>query len=220
MNQDTSNFNNEIYKNNNNLLFDIIGDLQQIINITKSNILIKRLKDIIIKMNRIIDQNKENTKLIMNKISLLENQMNKNFEKLNLDINSIKNQEIKYSNKRYVGQVVNGIREGKGIVYFNDGDRYNGEFINDKAEGKGIYYYKNDDRYEGDFKNGLSEGKGIMYYHDGDRYEGDYKKDKKEGKGIYYYHNGDRSMGDYHDGEPIGKHVMLTKDGEVKIYNY
>ena len=43
---------------------------------------------------------------------------------------------------------------------------------------------------------------------------------KKEGKGIYYYHNGDRSMGDYHYGEPIGKHVMLTKDGEVKIYNY
>ena len=50
--------------------------IKKIINITKSNILIKRLKDIIIKMNRIIDQNKENTKLIMNQIASLQNKMN------------------------------------------------------------------------------------------------------------------------------------------------
>ena len=42
-------------------------------------------------------------------------------------MNNIKNMEIKYDNGRYVGQVVNGLKEGKGIVYYNDGDRYEGD---------------------------------------------------------------------------------------------
>ena len=41
-----------------------------------------------------------------------------------------------------------------------------------------------------------------------------------EGKGIAYFNNGDRMMGDYYNGNQIGKHVMLTRNGEVKTYNY
>ena len=41
--------------------------------------------------------------------------MDKKFDKLN--INNINNQEIRYNDgSRYVGQVVNGLREGKGIM--------------------------------------------------------------------------------------------------------
>ena len=50
------------------------------------------------------------------------------------------NKEIKYYKGRYVGQVVNGLREGKGIFYWNDGDRYEGDWKNGKFEGKGISY--------------------------------------------------------------------------------
>ncbi len=46
------------------------------------------------------------------------------------------------------------------------------------------------------------------------------KDDKREGKGIFYYNNDDRSMGDYYNDEPIRKHVLLTKNGEVEIYNH
>ena len=46
------------------------------------------------------------------------------------------------------------------------------------------------------------------------------RNSKIEGKGIYYFHNGDRMMGDYYNGNPIGKHVTLTRNGEVKTYNY
>ena len=99
---------------------------------------------------------------------------------------------------KYIGQILNGVPEGKGIMYWNNGDRYEGDWKNDKIEGKGIYYYNNGDRYEGDWKNG-----------------------KREGKGIAYYNNGDREMGDYLNGKEIGKHVTLTFNGEVKtkIYN-
>ena len=102
MNQDTFNLNNKVYSNNNNLLFGIINDLQQVINNTNDNLIIKRIGDIITKMNFIINENRKNTQLIMDQIALLQNQlaqmqnkfdrMDKKFDKLN--INNTNNQEI------------------------------------------------------------------------------------------------------------------------------
>ena len=165
-------------------------------------------------MNFIINENKKNMGLIMNQFTLLQNKLDQLSQ--NFKINNINNQQelkgIKNGyNWRYVGQAVNGLREGKGICYWEDGDRYEGDYRNDNKEGKGIYYWNNGDRYEGDWRNGKSEGKGIEYYHNGDRYEGDFRNDKKEGKGIYYFHNGDRMMGDYYNGNPIGKPCNANK---------
>ena len=53
------------------------------------------------------------------------NQLNKRFDELNIN-NNIINKEIKYNHGRYVGQVLNGLRQGKGIYYFNNGNRYEG----------------------------------------------------------------------------------------------
>ena len=116
-------------------------------------------------MNFIINENRKNTQLIMNQFALLHNQlaqMDKKFDKLN--INNINNQEIRYNNStrlRYVGQVVNGLPEGKGIMYWNNGDRYEGEWRNDKKEGKGIYYFRSGTRKMGDWKDDKETGKHI-----------------------------------------------------------
>ena len=120
--------------------------------------------------------------------------MNKRFDelKINNNNNTFNNKEIIGNNSRYIGQVVNGKPEGKGIIYYNDGGRY-----------------------EGDFRNGKQEGKGITYFNNGDRYEGDFRNGNREGNGIYYYNNGDRAMGDYHNGLPIGRHAKLTKNEEI-----
>ena len=196
MEENIFNLNNKIYSNNNNILFGIINDLQQIINYSKDNKIIKILGDIIIKMNNIIDENKKNIELLRKDISILYDKFSKKLDDLKIN----NNQEIKYNKSRrnkYIGQVLNGVPEGKGIMYWNNGDRLEGEWKNDKAEGKGIYYFANGDRYEGDYRNG-----------------------KREGKGIEYYNNGDRIMGDYLNDKPIGKHVMLTKYGDINNYNY
>ena len=150
----------------------------------------------------------------MNQFIKLENQISQLSQ--NLKINNINNQqELKLEDGRYVGQVVNGLREGKGIEYWKNGDRYEGDFRNNKKDGKGILYYNKEpfkgDRYEGDFRNDKKEGKGIYYFKDGERYEGDFRNDKREGKGIYYFNNGDREMGDYYNGKPKGKFVILNK---------
>ena len=173
------NLNKKIYSNNNNLLFGVINDLQQINNITKDNLVIKRIGDIIIKMNFIINENKKNNQLIIKQASLLQNQnsllqnqmnlMNKKLDELKFNnINQINNKEIKYKNGKYIGQVVNGKAEGKGIRYYNDGDRYEGDFKNDKPEGKGIYYFNNADRMMGDYYNGNQIGKHAMLTKNGE----------------------------------------------------
>ena len=54
---------------------------------------------------------------------------------------------------KYVGELTNDKREGKGIIFYNNGDRYEGEYKNDKKEGKGIYYFKSGSRYEEEYKN-------------------------------------------------------------------
>ena len=142
---------------------------------SKENITIKRLADIIIKINKVINENRKNTELIRNDISKLYHQMNQQFNELKNN-NILNNQEIKYNNNhriKYIGQVLNGVPEGKGVMYWDNGDRYNGEWKNDKKEGKGIYYFSDGDKYEGDYKNGEKEGKGIKYYKDGDKCDGE-----------------------------------------------
>ena len=175
-----NNLDNKIYSNNNNLLLGIVNDLQQIINNTHDNLIIKRIGDIINKMNFIINDNKKNTQLIINHISSLENKimngLNKKFDQLNINNNQLNNQIVNYNYGRYVGQIINGLREGKGTYYFNNGNRYEGDWRNGNKEGKGIFYFNDGDKYKGNWKNDEREGKGIYFFNSGTIYEGDFRK--------------------------------------------
>ena len=231
MEQDKFEPNYQEYTDNNNILLEIVDDLQQLKSKSNDDLITEGLTNIINKINGIIDSNKKNLEILES----LKTQFSSLYQKL--DELKVNTEELIYEDGRYVGQVVNGLAEGKGIAYFNNGDQYEGEcskgkaegrgmkswangdkyegdYRNDKKECKGIYYYNNGDKYEGDWKNGKREGKGIYYYNIGDRYEGEWKDDKKDGSGIYYYHNGDRKMGDYLDDKPIGKHVFFIKNDE------
>ena len=102
-----------------------------------------------------LSMKKKNVKLLRNDILSLINQINKRFDKL--EINNLNNQELKFGEGIYIGQVVNGLDEGKGDWHGTKEpfiiDRYEGEWRNNKKEGKGIYYYNNEpwkgERYEG-----------------------------------------------------------------------
>ena len=110
MEQDIFNLNNKLYSNNNNILLEIVNDLRHLMNYSKDNLIIKTLGDIINKMNYIINENKKNLESIRNGI----NELNKKFD--NLNINTKNKQELKQTNGIYIGEVVNGLAEGKGII--------------------------------------------------------------------------------------------------------
>ena len=55
MDKDTFTLNNQTYSNN-NILLGIINELQQIANSSQENLTIKRISDVIIKMNFIMNQ--------------------------------------------------------------------------------------------------------------------------------------------------------------------
>ena len=74
--------NNQTYSNNKNILIGIINELQQISNSSLENLTIKRINDIIIKMNFIINENKKNIGLIMNQFTILQNK----FDQLNQNL--------------------------------------------------------------------------------------------------------------------------------------
>ena len=96
------NLNNQIYSNNNNILLGIINELHEIVNSSHENLTIRRISDIISRINFIINENKKNTQLIINHITNLQNQVTQMNKKLD---------ELKIKNLGYTGQQENGLRK-------------------------------------------------------------------------------------------------------------
>lgn len=90
------------------------------------------------------------------------------------------------------------------IKYAKEGV-YKGE-INDNflPDGKGILYFENGDIYYGEFNNGIREGKGKYIYKDLDIYVGDWENDKKEGHGFFInVKNKWMFEGNFHEDNPL-----------------
>ena len=101
-----------------------------------------------------LNEFKNNNKNIIEDLNVVikeGNYINKFNELINM-YNKINNKqinnrtEIDEEGNKYIGEFKNGLRNGKGILYYNSND----------------YYKRN--RYEGEWKNGLREGKGILYW--------------------------------------------------------
>ena len=110
----------------------------------------------------------------------------------------------------YEGDLVEGKKEGKGIIKFNDGTIYEGDFINDKYEGNGKLTFKNGCVYEGNFNNNSFNGKGKYIYTDGKVYDGDFQMGLKHGYGKLIW-NEDKYFEGYW--------VNNKQHGEGKFFN-
>tara|TARA_B100001027_G_scaffold97231_1_gene66758 strand:+ start:396 stop:2786 length:2391 start_codon:yes stop_codon:yes gene_type:complete len=123
--------------------------------------------------------------------------------------------EQDFKNGVYYGDYVNGLRTGKGIYSFKNGNIYEGDFKTGLITGKGVFKWKDGDIYEGDFVNGERTGKGVYKFKSGNVYEGDWVDGEKTGKGVFKWKNGDIYEGDWVDGERTGKGVFKWKDGDI-----
>ena len=205
-----------LFNNNNNILSGIAEQLNDLSKEIKSDILIKRITDIISLLNKAINENNKNFQMLTYMMG-----------KMNLKFDQIVNYLPKYGAKiypegMYEGEMVNNKREGKGkFTYLNNerflGKVYTGDWKNDMREGKGMEVWPDGEKFEGNFKNDKREGKGIYYYQNGERHEGEYKNGKKEGLGIYFYNNGDIKFCHYYNNNPVGKIVLMTANRDIKI---
>ncbi len=152
--------------------------------------------------------------------------------------------------KKYEGEMKDGKRNGKGILYSPNGKKeYHGEWKDDKRNGRGIEYlengnkfydgmWKNDKRegkgisyklslfenkaYDGEWKNAMKNGKGISYLPNGEKsYEGEWKDNYRNGKGVEYFYNGNkRYNGEWKDGKWNGKGISYNEDGKMLFKGY
>ena len=109
-------------------------------------------------------------------------------------------------NTEYIGNFVNGIREGKGVFTFSNGNEYIGNFKNNKSNGVGRMKYNNGDEYLGNWVDGKKDGLGIYTWKDGYIYMGDFKDSKMDGIGSCFNSKGELVYdGEWKKGQIHGK---------------
>ncbi|MBK8953966.1 MAG: caspase family protein [Saprospiraceae bacterium] len=114
---------------------------------------------------------------------------------------------------RYTGEFRSGLREGKGIYYYQNQNKYLGEWQKDARHGEGKMEFANGDVYTGQFNRNFMEGKGTMEFGRGDKYFGDWKSNKPHGKGSYYFKTGERYEGDFENALFTGYGTLYYKSG-------
>ena len=117
------------------------------------------------------------------------------------------------SEGRYVGVLVDGVRQGQGRYTFPEGQFYQGEFDQGNFHGKGSFQYVNGDHYDGEWINNQRQGNGVYHFSSGSQYSGEWRKDKQEGQGTLSEKNGDQYHGNWLKGMPHGEGIKRYADG-------
>jgi len=112
----------------------------------------------------------------------------------------------------YVGEMVDGKRDGRGIQHFAWGAVYDGEWRGDQPNGTGRLLYPEEDVYEGEMRNGALHGKGKMRYVDGSVYIGTWVDGLRDGEGVMNYADGNVYSGTMRKGKEHGKGIMVYPD--------
>lgn len=112
------------------------------------------------------------------------------------------------SGAKYVGDVKDGRRTGKGIQTWANESSYEGAFLNDMRHGEGKHVWNTGESYQGEFFKDHRHGTGTYRWPDGSEYNGRFYLDKKEGYGTFTFANGDVFEGLYGKDERCGPGVM------------
>jgi hypothetical protein len=113
----------------------------------------------------------------------------------------------------YSGGCLNGLAEGEGAA--RGAAEYQGGFRQGMKNGKGVKTWPNGDRYEGEFTDDRRNGFGVYTWGRGpwagERYEGGYSNDRRHGFGTYRRPSGDVYTGPWQNdaisGQPTGMMV-------------
>ena len=116
---------------------------------------------------------------------------------------------------KYEGDIVNGMRNGKGTLTNADGEKYTGMFVNDKRHGQGSCAWPNGDKYTGMWVDDKRTGQGSYSWPNGDKYTGMFTDDKLNGQGTATWINGDKYTGMWVDDKRHGQGTFTYADGRI-----
>lgn len=91
--------------------------------------------------------------------------------------------------KLYTGDWAYDKMEGKGTMYFDNGDKYEGMWKANQRFGKGKLLYNNGDLYVGQWNLDTRCGYGCLFKASGDQFEGMWLNNEREGRGSYFFKN-------------------------------
>ena len=110
----------------------------------------------------------------------------------------------------YNGNFKNGIKMGEATFISQNGDKYIGEYVDNKKNGKGEMFFINGDYYNGEYKNDLRNGKAEYNWKEGSKYIEDFIDDKNEGTRKYIFSNKDKYIGEFSYDNRNGKGKYIS----------
>ncbi len=120
----------------------------------------------------------------------------------------------------YVGQLLDHLPHGQGILTFVDGAVYEGEFRHDSREGQGVLTLANGEKYVGQFHNNEAYGQGEYFFPDGRKYVGNFEHDFFCGEGVLTFPDGVRFSGRFRENLPHGFGNLIHPDGRKYVGNF
>jgi len=97
---------------------------------------------------------------------------------------------VEDENGVYEGDMMKGLKNGRGVMKFRNGDIYTGYWKNNMMDGEGTMVYSNGEKYHGEWVKDRRNGKGSHIFRDTTRFEGEFFNDDMHGLGVFYYRNG------------------------------
>ena len=123
---------------------------------------------------------------------------------------------------KYVGDWVDGKRQGNGTFTTSNGSSYTGQFNDGLEHGSGTYSSASGTRYEGEWRQGKYHGEGILTTSDGHRVQGEFRKGKlwscvkydESGNEIETIFRGETYQGKTKNNVPHGKGILTSANGD------
>jgi hypothetical protein len=115
---------------------------------------------------------------------------------------------------RYVGALVDGMRQGHGRIEWPNGARYVGGFDKGLFSGHGKLQSASGEKYEGEFAGGMMAGQGRMEMTDGAVYEGAFEHDHFHGKGVLTTADSTYT-GEFRQDDYWGQGELVYQDGRI-----
>ena len=121
---------------------------------------------------------------------------------------------VEKNKQKYVGNFLNGVKQGLGHLATVNGDVYEGTFCNNELEGSGTVKRKNGLVYTGQFRSGKEHGYGVIDCEGEEIYAGEFENGMKHGQGKLKINEGGSYLGQFFNDLMHGSGTYTWSDGK------